>query len=183
METVDERVVRAPARDIFAIVRQVEHWPAYLSHYRSVRFVERAADGSGVVDMSAWRPFGLVRWPTWWRSEMAVDNDRPAIRFRHIGGITAGMDVEWSFTPRPDLSAGAEATLVRILHVWNGPGWPVIGRFAATGIIGPTFVHDIASRTLAGLGAIAEREATQTRATQIPAEGGQHAIPEARQGL
>jgi hypothetical protein len=33
----------------------------------------------------------------------------------------------------------------------------VIGRFAATQVIAPVFVHGIASRTLAGLAAVAER--------------------------
>ena len=61
------------------------------------------------------------------------------------------MDVEWSFTP------AAGGTLVRILHAWDGPRWPVIGIFAATSIIGPVFIHGIASRTLACLARIAER--------------------------
>jgi hypothetical protein len=56
------------------------------------------------------------------------------------------------------VDAGA-ATLVRIVHVWNGPPWPVIGEIAARGIIGPVFVHGIASRTLAGLAHAAERMA------------------------
>jgi ribosome-associated toxin RatA of RatAB toxin-antitoxin module len=154
METVDERVVRAPAREIFALARDVEHWPAHLAHYRWVRFSERARDGGGIVEMAAWRPFGLLRWPTWWRSEMRVDDAAPAIRFRHIGGITTGMDVEWTFTPERD------GTRVRIVHAWDGPRWPLIGIFAATAVIGPVFVHGIASRTLAGLAAAAERAAS-----------------------
>jgi hypothetical protein len=43
--------------------------------------------------------------------------------------------------------------------LWDGPAWPVIGPFAATNVIGPVFVHGIASRTLAGLGAVAEKKA------------------------
>jgi ribosome-associated toxin RatA of RatAB toxin-antitoxin module len=151
MQTLNERVVRAPVPAIFAVARDVEHWPAYLPHYRWVRFRERASDGGGLVAMSAWRPFGPVRWPTWWESEMAVDNVKPAIRFRHVRGITRGMDVEWTFTPHP------EGTLVRIVHVWNGPHWPLVGIFAATSVIGPIFVHAIAERTLRGLGGIVER--------------------------
>ncbi len=151
MHTIDERLVRAPVRVIFDIARLVEHWPAYLAHYRWVRFRERARDGGGIVDMAAWRPFGPVAWPTWWRSEMAVDHERPAVRFRHIAGVTRGMDVEWTFTPE-----GNSATRVRIEHVWNGPAWPVIGIFAASAVIGPVFVHGIASRTLEGLGRVAE---------------------------
>jgi hypothetical protein len=78
----------------------------------------------------------------------------PSIRFRHVKGVTTGMDVEWTFHDQPDGS-----TLVRIVHVWNGPPWPVIGDFAARAVIGPVFVHGIASRTLAGLAAVAERRA------------------------
>jgi ribosome-associated toxin RatA of RatAB toxin-antitoxin module len=155
MITIDERIVRAPVDRIFRIVRDVEHWPAYLSHYRHVRFRSRATDGGGVVEMSANRPFGPVNWPTWWLSEMAVDNAVPFIRFRHIGGITTGMDVEWSFSPI------ANGTHVRLYHVWNGPSWPIIGEFAATTVIGPVFIHGIASRTLEGLARVAEQN-TQT---------------------
>jgi ribosome-associated toxin RatA of RatAB toxin-antitoxin module len=153
METIDERVVRAPVQHIFDLARRVEEWPAYLPHYRYVRFRERAADGGGLVEMSAFRPFGPLGWPTWWLSEMSVDPRAPLVRFRHVGGITTGMDVEWSFTPTAD-----GGTRVRILHVWDGPRWPLIGVFAATAVIGPVFVHGIASRTLAGLARGAERQ-------------------------
>ena len=92
-------------------------------------------------------------WSTWWLSVMEVDNSKPAIRFRHIGGITKGMDVEWSFVP------AVGGTRVRIVHAWDGPRWPLIGIWAATMVIGPVFIHGIASRTLAGLAQEAEREA------------------------
>jgi ribosome-associated toxin RatA of RatAB toxin-antitoxin module len=153
METLDELEVRAPVATIFELARRVEQWPEHLPHYRYVRFRETARDGGGIVEMAANRPFGVVDWPTWWLSEMTVDERRPAVRFRHIGGITTGMDVEWTFAPT------ADGTLVRILHVWDGPPWPVIGTTAATMVIGPVFVHGIASRTLAGLGRAAEAAA------------------------
>ncbi len=63
------------------------------------------------------------------------------------------MDVLWSFEPLAD----SRHTHVRITHVWNGPPWPVIGPVAARAVVGPIFVHGIASRTLAGLAAVAER--------------------------
>jgi ribosome-associated toxin RatA of RatAB toxin-antitoxin module len=155
MTTVDEGFVRAPVRTVFAVVRDVEHWPAHLAHYRWVRFRERSDDGGGVVEMSANRPFGPLNWPTWWLSDMQVVDSRPAVRFRHIGGITRGMDVEWAFEARDG------GTAVRLVHAWDGPRWPLIGVFAATAVIGPVFVHGIASRTLAGLARIAEREAAR----------------------
>jgi ribosome-associated toxin RatA of RatAB toxin-antitoxin module len=163
METIDERLVGAPVTKIFELAREVENWPVYLPHYRYVRFRSRRSDGGGLVEMSAYRPFQLantwnwpirVNWPTWWLSEMAVDAQKPVIRFRHVGGITKGMEVEWSF------SASQGGTHVRILHLWNGPPVPVVGIPAAVHVIGPVFVHGIASRTLAGLSAVAERSAS-----------------------
>lgn len=155
LRTVDERVVRAPASRIFSLAADVEGWPIHLPHYRFVRFSERRRDGGGTVEMSANRPFGPLDWPTWWTSLMSVtapsSSARGSIRFRHVRGITTGMEVEWTFDPH---EAG---TLVRIVHVWNGPGWPLIGDLAAHAVIGPVFVHGIASRTLAGLGEAAER--------------------------
>jgi ribosome-associated toxin RatA of RatAB toxin-antitoxin module len=161
METVDEQLVRAPVGTIFELASRVEQWPSHLSHYRYVRFRTRRSDGGGLVEMSANRPFQVnaskrvlgFNWPTWWLSEMAVDRDRPAIRFRHVGGITRGMDVEWSFTPTPG------GTHVRIVHLWDGPRLPLVGSLAAIYVIGPVFVHGIAARTLAGLAAVSEREA------------------------
>ncbi|HUO51231.1 MAG TPA: SRPBCC family protein [Gemmatimonadaceae bacterium] len=156
MVTVDERLVRAPVGAIFALARDVERWPAHLPHYRWVREVPAPAGAPAgrVVEMAAWRPFGPLRWPTWWRSLMETDEARPAVRFRHVGGITTGMDVEWTFEPR---GAG---TFVRIVHVWDGPRWPLVGALAATAVIGPVFIHGIASRTLAGLAAAAERDSS-----------------------
>jgi ribosome-associated toxin RatA of RatAB toxin-antitoxin module len=155
MTTVDEQLVRAPLERIFRLAAEVERWPALLSHYRYVRFLERRSDGGGIVEMSASRPFGVVRWPTWWKSRMRVHPPTgpvPAsIRFSHIEGVTKGMEVEWSF------QAAGDGTHVRIVHVWEGPGMSKAGETAATLVIGPVFVHGIASRTLAGLAAHAER--------------------------
>lgn len=156
MRTIDERVVRSPLASIAELAVRVADWPRYLPHYRYVRFRERHSDGGGLVEMSANRPFGVIKWPTWWLSEMAVLGPAacPRIRFRHVGGVTTGMDVEWSFTPGPH-----DGTHVRIEHVWDGPDWPVVGGMAAVGLIGPFFVHGIAARTLAGLAAVAEGRA------------------------
>ena len=157
METVDELLVRSPVEVVFGIVSAVEQWPAHLPHYRYVRYRERKPDGGGLVEMSAYRPFDIggsaarFNWPTWWLSMMTVDRSAPSIRFRHIGGITKGMDVAWTF------ETFGHATLVKIIHVWDGPSWPVIGIEAARMVIGPVFVHGIASRTLAGLALVAER--------------------------
>jgi uncharacterized membrane protein len=144
MRTVDRLVMRAPLERVFRAAADVERWPTLLRHYRWVRLLERRPAG-GVVEMAAWRPFGPLRCPTWWVSEMWVDRSAPAVRYRHIRGITTGMDVEWRLVP---LEGGTEVTIV---HQWGGPRWPLVSRPAAEWLIGPVFIHGIASRTLAGI--------------------------------
>jgi len=144
MRTVDQIHIRASPANAFSAASSVERWPKLLPHYRWVRFLERRGDG-GIVEMAARRPFGPVVYPTWWVSEMAVDRAHGEIRYRHIRGITTGMDVVWR------LASDGNGVNVTIVHEWAGPGWPLIGRLAAGWVIGPVFVHGIASRTLAGL--------------------------------
>ena len=148
MRTIDRITIHAPLARVFALARDVERWPELLSHYRWVRMLERRADG-GRVEMAAWRPFGPppLRYPAWWVSEMEVDPDRAMIRYRHVAGITTGMDVRWQLA-----EAGERGNIaVEIVHEWAGPDWPLVGRLAADTVIGPVFVHGIASRTLAGI--------------------------------
>lgn len=145
MRTVDHRRIAAPPERVFEAASRVEQWPEILAHYRFVRMVERRPDGGGVVEMSANRPFGPLNWPTWWTSEMWVDRAARQVRYRHIRGITTGMDVLWRVEP------DGEGTSATIIHEWNGPSWPLIRRPAAEWVIGPVFVHGIASRTLAGI--------------------------------
>ena len=149
MHTVDRLVMRAPASRVFAAAADVERWPALLPHYRWVRMLERRSRG-GVVEMAAYRPFGPLNYPTWWVSEMEIDREALVVRYRHLRGITTGMDVEWRLLPQ------GPHTEVTIVHTWDGPRWPLIRRPAAEWVIGPVFVHGIASRTLAGIGRAVE---------------------------
>src|SRR5438093_724125 len=125
MRTIDQTVIRARVERVFRVASDVERWPDILSHYRWVRFLQRR-EGGGTVEMAAWRPFG-------------------PLRYRHVRGITQGMDVVWQIVPG---RAGAEVT---IMHDWAGPAWPLVGALAADLVIGPIFIHGIAARTLAGI--------------------------------
>ena len=144
MRTLDRIRIAAPSDEVFRLAAGVERWPDFLHHYRWVRMLERR-DAGGLVEMAAWRPFGLFKYPTWWVSEMAADPRAGRIRYRHTDGVTRGMDVEWRIRR---VSDGCEVTIV---HEWRGPRWPLIGRIAANWVIGPVFIHGIASRTLAGV--------------------------------
>jgi len=150
MMTVDTLFVRTSPEAMFAVAVDVEAWPRHLAHYRYVQVRERRVDET-VVAMSANRPFGPLNWPTWWTSLMWVDRDRSTVRYRHIEGITTGMEVEWKVESR---DGGCFVTLV---HEWMGPKWGPLRRPAAEWVIGPVFVHGIASRTLAGLARSLER--------------------------
>jgi uncharacterized membrane protein len=144
VRTLDRIAVRAPLDRVFRVAAEVERWPAFLDHYRYVRMLERRT-GGGLVEMAAWRRFGPLPYPTWWVSEMEVVWERHVVRYRHVRGITSGMDVEWRLDER------AGAVDVTIEHVWRGPAWPLIGAAAANLVIGPVFIHHIASHTLAGV--------------------------------
>lgn len=150
MRTVDRLRIHAPFARVFAAASSVTRWPAILPHYRWVRILD-----DGLVEMAAWRPFarGLLKYPTWWVSEMTVDRPAGEIRYRHVRGITRGMDVVWRLTDGDDGGVDAE-----VVHTWDGPRWPVVGRLVANLVIGPVFIHGIALRTLAGIKRAAEKE-------------------------
>jgi hypothetical protein len=61
------------------------------------------------------------------------------------------MDVWWKVRESGNISEA------EIVHEWSGPAWPLIRRPAADWVIGPIFVHGIASRTLAGIQQLVER--------------------------
>lgn len=157
MYTVDELVMDAPVDVCYRASADVERWPEILPHYRWVRFQRKDGFGRGRVEMAASRAFGPLRYPVWWVSEMVVDESAPAVHYRHVRGITTGMDVVWSFEP---LDHG-QRTRVRILHHWlEGPAWPLppgARRTIADLVIGPIFIHHVAGRTLAGVQSTAER--------------------------
>ncbi|HEX9729206.1 MAG TPA: SRPBCC family protein [Gemmatimonadales bacterium] len=155
MRTIDRTDVAAPLSRVFALAADVEQWPTFLEHYRWVRFLERSPAG-GVVEMAAWRRFGSVPYPTWWVSEMHIDAETRTVRYRHIRGITRGMDVAWTIRGRDG------AVDLQIVHDWAGPRWPLVGGAAARLVIGPVFIHAIAARTLAGVKRRAETSCVQS---------------------
>lgn len=151
MRTVDEHRTGAPADVCFQLAADVERWPDILPHYRWVRFRRRDGFAAGLVEMAAWRNFGPFPYPTWWVSEMSHDADARTVRYRHVEGVTRGMDVWWEVRP-----AEEGGTLLRIVHEWPGPDWPLVSGWAANHVIGPHFVQHIAGRTLAGIARAAE---------------------------
>lgn len=152
MHTRNEIFIDADPAACLAAAADVERWPEILPHYREVAFTRRDGDGSGRVMMRAFRHFGPIPYPVWWESEMETDMVARTVKYRHVGGLTTGMDVEWRLEPE------GRGTRVTIVHDWIGPGWPLIGRLVARLIIGPHFIHVVAGRTLEGMKRAVERE-------------------------
>ncbi|ASS65237.2 MULTISPECIES: SRPBCC family protein [unclassified Paenibacillus] len=146
MHTYNEIYIDRAPDEVFPFARDVDQWPVHLHHYRSVSF-RTGAPEYGIVKMAAWRHFGRLRWPVWWVSRMESREDERRVLYRHIEGVTKGMDVEWKLEPS---GAGTRASIV---HEWDRPP---VGGLAARGIIGPAFVQVIADRTLAGIKFAAE---------------------------
>lgn len=146
MRAENSIVMRAPTERVFALACAVERWPELLPHYRWVRELSRDGE-TRVVEMAAHRDGIPVRW---W-AELRCEPDVPRITFRHVRGVTRGMQVEWSFT-RVD-----GGVLVRIDHELSLP-WPVVGGFVADRVIGPLFISNIAGKTLRRIKELAEAE-------------------------
>jgi len=134
------------------VATDVQKWPDFLPHYRWVRFRRLDGFGRGLVEMAARRPFGPMAYPTWWLSEMDHRPEERIVLYRHVEGITRGMEVRWEVS-----STKGGGSRLRIIHEWDGPDWPLIGRAVADRVIGPHFVSHIAGRTLAGVSREAER--------------------------
>jgi hypothetical protein len=132
--------------NIVALAADTERWPEILPHYRWVTLLDGGGDHK-TVEMAARRG----RIPVKWRAVQDVERDGPTpiIRFRHVGGVTKGMIVAWTFAPGPD------GVTVRIDHDFSPP-WPIVGGVIADRIIGPQFVAAIAGKTLATIKGIVE---------------------------
>jgi coenzyme Q-binding protein COQ10 len=156
LHTKNEILIRAGAAEVYGLAAPVERWPEILPHYRWVRVLEDGGEGRRVVEMAALRNFIPVRW----RAEQLLFPEVPRIVFRHVGGVTKGMEVEWVFVPQDD-----GVVRVSILHdLERGlAGWPLVGGVVADGVVGPFFVSNIAGKTLGRIKELAEARARRRR--------------------
>ncbi len=153
MKSSNEIVIKAPYERIFSLGADVEEWGRILPHYRYVKVLKRQGNRKW-VKMSAWRDF----WPVTWTAIETVEvgtAERPGtIRFRHIGGLVKGMDVQWTFKPRPEHGD----VLVGIYHYLDRPPFPVklLGPRLLEVVVGRGFIGYIAGKTLKRIKTLAE---------------------------
>jgi ribosome-associated toxin RatA of RatAB toxin-antitoxin module len=129
--------VRADAETMYRLAARVEEWPRRLPHYRRVSVIEDAGQRR-IVEMRARRD--MI--PVGWTAEQRLFPAEPRITFVHVGGITRGMRVTWTFVPQPD-----SAVVVRVWH-WFCPHWPLVPDWLVHLVVGRFFVDHIAAQTL-----------------------------------
>jgi ribosome-associated toxin RatA of RatAB toxin-antitoxin module len=145
METTNEILIHAPIGTVFALASDTERWPQILPHYRWVRRLG-GTDDHKIIEMAARRDWFPVRW-------VAVQRNFPAenrITFRHVRGISRGMEVEWQLT------STASGTNARIWHKFHS-SIPIVGGIFAQRVVGQLFVSNIAGKTLHQIQKLAER--------------------------
>src|ERR687896_333973 len=101
MRTAMGIAIEAPPGRVFALARDLARWPELLPHYRRVT-VEGRRDGRVLARMVAVRRVGPVAVPVTWRAEQWEEPADPTdlrLRFRHVRGVTRGMDVTWHIRP------------------------------------------------------------------------------------
>ena len=146
MKSELHQLMRAPFDRVFALAADVERWPQILPHYRYVRRLP-AVEPERRFAMGARR--GVI--PVRWEATQRPMRDERRIEFVHTGGVTKGMEVAWRFAEGAD---GLDVSIEHRLEL----GWPMIGEFAATRVIGPHFVEAIAARTLRRIRDLAEAD-------------------------
>lgn len=151
MQTETGITINADPMTVFEFGAATERWPEILPHYRWVYLLDEEGE-SRLVEMAARRDFGPLSWPVRWWAVQTNYPDEPRIEFKHVGGITKGMEVEWLFTPQED---GVRVVIRHDLDL----KWPLIGGIAANYVIGPVFIESVASRTLARIKELSEARA------------------------
>jgi len=141
MNTVNRIHISASYERLFAMASDIAQWPKILPHYRYVKVSERGPQGL-VAEMAA-RHWGF---PLWWKTLQQPIKEQKKILFRHIGGVTTGMEVQWTFESVGDPGRG-QTWLVQIHHQFK-PRWGVFRALVADHIIGKLFVTPVANKTL-----------------------------------
>lgn len=147
--------IDAPADRVLALAGEVERWPELLPHYRRVAIGGRR--GARVLArMVAVRQFGPIPVPVSWRAICWAESDDPSdlrLRFRHVRGVTRGMEVTWHI--RPEDGGGCHVT---IEHEFRRP-LPFVAPDLLPRLVDRWFTTAIATRTLRTFRGLAERSA------------------------
>jgi ribosome-associated toxin RatA of RatAB toxin-antitoxin module len=131
---------------IFDLAADIKQWPTILPHYRYMRVTEES-ERHKVANYGASRD-GI---PVSWQARQELFPEEYRITFKHIGGVTKGMWVEWRLEDRGD------RIHITIDHELTYP-IPLVGAWFARYVVGGLFVENIAGKTLRCIKARVEAE-------------------------
>ena len=147
MRTINSIQINAPMSTVYRLAAEIDRWPEVLPHYRWVTTLKRDGNTS-IVEMAARR--GII--PVKWVSIQRRLEDEGRILYKHIGGPTKGMWVEWALTP---VDGGIHVTIIHDLQLER----KIVGSRLGEWIVGEIFVKNIADKTLQHIKAVAEGKA------------------------
>ena len=141
MHTESSILIKAPMDRVFSMTSDLTRWPAYLPHYRWVRWIEGGPD-QGIVEMAAMRGSIPIKWTSEFRRDLKnpKDPEKPELWFRHLSAFTKGMEVRWIYDQSED---GVQVTIEHDLNF----RWPLLSPIANP-IIGDFMIGWVAPRTL-----------------------------------
>lgn len=131
---------------ILNVVADIERWPLILPHYRSVT-VKGMKDGGRLVEMLAMRG----RIPVWCTTVQRLDAGERRVYYRHVGGPTRGIYVEWRIEPTGD---GVRVSVTHLLTL----SYPIIRTLPGRCIVRRCLIKDLIDMTLSRIKAIVESE-------------------------
>ena len=148
MHTESSILIKAPMERVYSMTSDLIRWPAYLPHYRWVRWIEGGPD-HGIVEMAALRGSIPIKWTSEFRRDLKnrknpkdpKDPKKPELWFRHLSAFTKGMEVRWIYDQLED---GVQVTIEHDLNF----RWPLLSPIANP-IIGDFMIGWVAPRTLA----------------------------------
>lgn len=101
-----ETVIHAPLETVYAIARDVEAFPEFMPDVKSVKILEKSADGSRTL--TEWVAYASqLKLQVKWTEEDIWDDVNHTCRFRQLKGDYDQMEGLWEFLPH------AEGTLFR----------------------------------------------------------------------
>lgn len=96
-----ETVIHAPLETVYAIARDVEAFPQFMPDVKSVKILEKSADGSRTL--TEWVAYASqLKLQVKWTEEDIWDDANHTCRFRQVKGDYDQMEGLWEFLPHPE---------------------------------------------------------------------------------